>query len=395
MQTHRSLVRYLVVLSVDYLDLTNRKQCYHFMNIPFLDLKLPHDELREPLRAAFERVLDSGWYIQGNELKQFEKEFAEYCQTDHCIGVGNGLDALHLILRAYGIGEGDEVIVPSNTYIATWLAASYAGATPIPVEPDERTYNIDPARIETAITPRTRAIMVVHLYGQPADMDAINAIARKHNLKVIEDAAQAHGARYKGKRVGSLGDAAGFSFYPGKNLGAIGDGGAVTTNDAELAQKIRVLGNYGSQIKYHNEVKGYNSRLDELQAAFLREKLKKLDEWNDRRKVIAAEYLRQLKDCNFALPFVPAWADPVWHLFVVRSQQRESLQTYLQQQGIGTMIHYPIPPHLQLAYSESGYKQGDFSVAEVIHREVLSLPIGPHMNGVEKFVADCLKKWGG
>lgn len=350
--------------------------------IPFLDLSKPHIELRPQLDAAFERVLNSGWYIQGNELKQFEKEFASYCEAEHCIGVGNGLDALHLILRAYDIGEGDEVIVPSNTYIATWLAASYAGATPIPVEPDERTYNIDPARIEAAITSRTKAIIAVHLYGQPADMDAINVIARKHNLKVIEDAAQAHGARYKGKRVGTLGDAAGFSFYPGKNLGAIGDGGAVTTNDKVLAEKIRMLGNYGSSIKYHNEVKGYNSRLDELQAAFLREKLQKLDEWNTRRKVIASEYLSQLKDCNLVLPFVPEWADPVWHLFVVRSRQRESLQTHLQQQGIGTMIHYPIPPHLQQAYSELAYKQGDFPVAEAIHKEVLSLPIGPHLNEV-------------
>jgi len=346
----------------------------------FLDLKTPHIELREELEAAFDRTLNSGWYIQGNELKQFEKEFAEYCQVEHCIGVGNGLDALHLILRAYDIGEGDEVIVPSNTYIATWLAASYAGATPIPVEPDERTYNIDPARIEAAITSRTKAVIAVHLYGQPADMDAINIIARKHNLKVIEDAAQAHGARYKGKRVGSLGDAAGFSFYPGKNLGAIGDGGAVTTNDAELAQKIRVLGNYGSQIKYHNEVKGYNSRLDELQAAFLREKLQKLDEWNERRKVIAAEYLRKMEGCNLILPFVPEWADPVWHLFVIRSQQRGGLQKQLSDAGIFTMIHYPIPPHLQAAYSEIGYKQGDYPVAEVIHNEVLSLPIGPHLN---------------
>lgn len=360
-------------------------------SVPFLDLKSPHVELRPQLETAFERVLDSGWYIQGNELKQFEKEFASYCEADYCIGVGNGLDALHLILRAYNIGEGDEVIVPSNTYIATWLAASYAGATPIPVEPDERTYNIDPSRIEAAITPRTRAIMVVHLYGQPADMDAINVIARKHNLKVIEDAAQAHGARYKGKRVGTLGDAAGFSFYPGKNLGAIGDGGAVTTNDAEIAEKIRMLGNYGSSIKYHNEVKGYNSRLDELQAAFLREKLQKIDEWNDRRKVIAIEYLNQFKDCNLVLPYVPDWADPVWHLFVVRSQQRETLQVHLQQQGIGTMIHYPIPPHLQPAYSELGYKQGDFPIAEMIHNEVLSLPIGPHMNGTEKVVIDRIR----
>jgi dTDP-4-amino-4,6-dideoxygalactose transaminase len=353
------------------------------MNIPFLDLKSPHVELRDELREAFERVLDSGWYIQGNELKQFEKEFADYCEVEHCIGVGNGLDALHLILRAYGIGKDDEVIVPSNTYIATWLAASYADATPIPVEPDVRTYNLDPTKIEAEITSRTKAIIVVHLYGQPADMDSINAIAKKHNLKVIEDAAQAHGARYKGKRVGTLGDAAGFSFYPGKNLGAIGDGGAVTTNDAELAQRIRVLGNYGSQVKYHNEVKGYNSRLDELQAAFLRGKLKSLDEWNGRRKVIAAEYLSQLASSNLVLPYVPEWAEPVWHLFVVRTQMREVLQANLLQQGVNTMIHYPIPPHLQPAYAELNYMQGDFPIAEVIHREVLSLPIGPHLESAQ------------
>ena len=261
------------------------------MSIPFLDLRAPHEELRTELRETFERVLDSGWYILGEEVKQFELEFAAYCEANHCIGVGNGLEALHLILRGYGIGAGDEVIVPSNTYIATWLAASYAGATPIPVEPDERTYNINPVLIEAAITPRTKAIIAVHLYGQPADMDAINAVAKKYKLKVIEDAAQAHGARYKGKRVGNLGDAAGFSFYPGKNLGGIGDGGAVTTDDPVLADNIRVLCNYGSRIKYQNEVKGFNSRLDELQAAFLREKLKKLDDWNGRRKVIAAEYL--------------------------------------------------------------------------------------------------------
>lgn len=353
------------------------------MNIQFLDLKSPHDELRDELREAFDKVLDSGWYIQGAELKLFEQEFSAYCEVEHCIGVGNGLDALHLILRAYDIGKGDEVIVPSNTYIATWLAASYAGATPVPVEPDVRTYNIDPALIEAAITTRTKAIIAVHLYGQPADMDAINTIAKKYNLKVIEDAAQAHGARYKGKRVGSLGDAAGFSFYPGKNLGAIGDGGAVTTNDAELAKKIRVLGNYGSQVKYHNEVMGYNSRLDELQAAFLRVKLKKLDEWNERRKTIAAEYLSQMVGCNLVLPYLPEWANPVWHLFVARSQQRDALQANLQQKGIATMIHYPIPPHLQPAYAELKYQQGDFPIAENIHNEVLSFPIGPHIKNEE------------
>lgn len=353
------------------------------MNVQFLDLKLPHVELRDELQAAFDRVLDTGWYIQGNELKLFEKEFADYCEVEHCVGVGNGLDALHLILRAYGIGKGDEVIVPSNTYIATWLAASFVDATPIPVEPDIYTYNIDSAKIEAAITPCTKAIIVVHLYGQPADMDAINAIAKRNNLKVIEDAAQAHGARYKERRVGGLGDAAGFSFYPGKNLGAIGDGGAVTTNDAELAKKIRVLGNYGSQLKYHNEVKGYNSRLDELQAAFLRTKLKKLDAWNGRRKAIAADYLHQLSRSNLVLPHIPEWADPVWHLFVVRTQQREKIQESLLQLGVSTLIHYPIPPHLQPAYSDLNYKNGNFPISEMVHREVLSLPIGPHMSEAE------------
>lgn len=361
------------------------------MNIPFLDLKAPHEELRDELRDALERVLDSGWYIQGTECKKFEQEFAQYCQAEYCVGVGNGLDALHLILRGYGIGEGDEVIVPSNTYIATWLAASYAGATPIPVEPDERTYNLDPSRLESAITPRTKAIIAVHLYGQPADMDSINSIARRHDIKVIEDAAQAHGARYKGRRVGSLGDAAGFSFYPGKNLGTIGDGGAVTTNDATLAQRIRVLGNYGSQIKYHNDVKGYNSRLDELQAAFLHAKLPVLDAWNARRQAIAAMYLSHLDSSSLVLPHVPDWAEPVWHLFVVRSQQRDALQKQLGAAGVGTMIHYPIPPHLQPAYAELGYAPGDFPVAEGIHREVLSLPMGPHLGAASaaQVIAKC------
>ena len=353
------------------------------MNIPFLNLKEQHDELRSVLRVAFERVLDSGWYILGNEVKQFEHEFADYCDVKHCVGVGNGLEALHLILRAYGIGEGDEVIVPSNTYIATWLAASYAGAAPIPVEPDQRTYNMDPMLIEAAITPQTKAIIAVHLYGQPADMDAINLIGKKYNLKVIEDAAQAHGAHYKGKRVGTLSDAAGFSFYPGKNLGAIGDGGAVTTNDSDLADKVRVLCNYGSRVKYHNEVKGFNSRLDELQAAFLREKLKKLDGWNEQRKLVANNYLSALGNCGVVLPHIPEWADPVWHLFVVRSPNRGQLQKKLGDAGVGTMIHYPIPPHLQRAYAELDYSRGAFPIAEKIHAEILSLPIWPGMNSVQ------------
>ncbi|MBY0499339.1 MAG: DegT/DnrJ/EryC1/StrS family aminotransferase [Nitrosomonas sp.] len=365
------------------------------MNIPFLDLRAPHEELRAELREAFERVLDSGWYIQGDEVKQFEHEFAAFCEARYCVGVGNGLEALHLILRAYGIGEGDEVIVPSNTYIATWLAVSYAGARPIPVEPDKHTYNIDPALIEAAITPNTKAIIAVHLYGQPADMDAISAIAGKYHLKVIEDAAQAHGARYKGKRVGTLGDAAGFSFYPAKNIGALGDGGAVTTNDIDLADKVRVLSNYGSQVKYHNEVKGFNSRLDELQAAFLREKLKRLDEWNGRRKAVAADYLTEICDNKVVLPYIPEWANPVWHLFVVLHPQRDCLQKKLSECGIGTAIHYPIPPHLQGAYAELSYAMGSFPIAEKIHQEVLSLPIGPHMDKKQvQLVVDAVKELG-
>ena len=349
------------------------------MNIPFLDLKAPHYELREEMCEAFKRVLDSGFYILGNEVAQFEKEFASYCASNYCIGVGNGLDALHLILCAYGIGEGDEVIVPSNTYIATWLAASCAGAIPVPVEPDESTYNINPTRIEAAITPRTRAIIAVHLYGQPADMDAINAIGKKHGLKVIEDAAQAHGAKYKGRRVGSLGDAAGFSFYPGKNLGAIGDGGAITTNDADLAENVRLLGNYGSKTKYHNEVKGVNSRLDELQAAFLRVKLDKLDAWNIRRQTIAARYLDELKQSVLVLPFVPEWAEPVWHLFVVRSSKRDELQKSLADLGIATIIHYPIPPHLSAAYKDLYLEGHRYPLAQSLAESVLSIPIGPHL----------------
>jgi len=347
--------------------------------IPFLDLHAAYLELRAELDAAAQRVLASGWYILGAEVEAFEREFAAYCEVEHCVGVGNGLEALHLILRAYGIGPGDEVIVPANTYIATWLAVSYAGAKPVPVEPDARTYNVDPALIEAAITPATKAILPVHLYGQPAEMDPINAVAARYGLKVIEDAAQAHGARYRGRRVGGLGDAAGFSFYPGKNLGALGDGGAVVTKDAELAERVRVLRNYGSRVKYHNEVKGFNSRLDELQAALLRVKLPVLDEWNQRRRDAAARYLDGLAGSELGLPFAPEWAEPVWHLFVVRHPQRDELQRRLQQAGIGTMIHYPVPPHLQPAYAEWGYGAGAFPITEAIHREVLSLPMGPQL----------------
>lgn len=351
------------------------------LSVPFLNMKEPYQELREELDTAYQRVMDSGWYILGEEVDAFEQEFAAYVSAKHCIGVGNGLEALHLILRAAGIGEGDEVIVPANTYIATWLAVSYAGATPVSVEPVARTYNIDPERIEGAITSRTKAILAVHLYGQPADMDPINEIAARYGLKVFDDAAQAHGARYKGRRVGSLCDATGWSFYPGKNLGAFGDAGAVTTNDDQLAERLRILRNYGSQIKYYNEVKGFNSRLDPLQAAFLRVKLPYLDEWNDRRRQIAHLYLETLSEQSpLILPVAPDWAEPAWHVFVIRHTQRDQLQQYLKEQGVGTLIHYPVPPHLQTAYSELLISNGVFPITETIHREVLSLPIGPHLS---------------
>jgi len=361
--------------------------------IPFLDLRQTYLELKAELDSAFQRVMNSGWYIQGEELRAFESEFAEYCNVKYCIGVGNGLDALHLILRAMDIGAGDEVIVPSNTFIATWLAVSYAGATPVPVEPDETTYNIDPTRIEAAITQKTKAIMPVHLYGQPADMEPILEIADRYQLKVIEAAAQAHGARYKDKRVGGLGNAAGFSFYPGKNLGALGDGGAVTTNDPIIAEKVRSLGNYGSQKKYSHNVKGFNSRLDELQAALLRVKLRYLDEWNGRRRKIADQYLQKLVGHDYlTLPQVPPWADPVWHIFVVRTPERDRLQKYLADCGIQAMIHYPIPPHKQGAYRELFHLF--LPVSERIHKEVLSLPMDPMMNaGHVQCVRNVLEKY--
>src|SRR5215211_4747899 len=301
--------------------------------IPFLNMKAPYQELRAELDEAYQRVMTSGWYILGEEVEAFEQEFAAYCGVKHCIGVGNGLEALHLILRACDIEPGDEVIVPANTYIATWLAVSYAGARPVPVEPDERTYNLNPERIEEAITPKTRAIVVVHLYGQTAEMDAIHALARKYGLRVIEDAAQAHGACYQNRRAGSLGDAAGWSFYPGKNLGALGDAGAVTTEEDDLADKIRLLRNYGSKVKYHNQAKGYNSRLDEFQAAFLRVKLKHLNEWNTRRAHRARLYCELLQDTDLSLPFVAGHMEAAWHLFVVRTRRRESLRETLQANG--------------------------------------------------------------
>lgn len=345
--------------------------------VPFLDLQRLHSEIREPLQAAFQRVLDSGWFIMGPEVEAFEVEFAQYCGVNHCVSVGNGLDALHLLLRAYGIGEGDEVLVPSNTFIATWLAVSQCGAEPVPVEPSTDTHNIDPDALSAALTPRTRAIIPVHLYGQPADMDPINTFARQHGLTVIEDAAQAQGASYKGKRAGSLGNAAATSFYPGKNLGALGDGGAVLTNDVTIADKVRLLRNYGSHIKYQHEETGYNSRLDEMQAAFLRVKLNLLDDWNARRRAVADEYTAMLWDSGLGLPWVPDWTSPVWHLYVVRSSQRDALRTHLDQCGISTVIHYPIPPHRQTCYA--GYSDRNLPVAVALANEVLSLPISPFM----------------
>ncbi|MTV39973.1 DegT/DnrJ/EryC1/StrS family aminotransferase [Duganella radicis] len=354
------------------------------MSVPFLDLKAINLSQADELEAAFKRVLHSGWYILGAETSAFEANFAAYCDSQHGIGVANGLDAIFMILKAYGIGPGDEVIVPSNTFIATWLAVSDCGATPIPVEPAPDSFNIDPARVEAAITARTKAILVVHLYGQTADMDPLKALAAKHGLKLIEDAAQAHGARYRGGVAGQLGDAAAFSFYPGKNLGALGDGGAVTTNDAALAERIRTLRNYGSKVKYYNEVPGYNSRLDEVQSALLNVKLPKLDSDNARRRAIAAIYARELAGVpGLALPQVPEWAEPVWHVYVIRHARRDELAKALAGQGIGTIVHYPVPPHLQPAYADLGYKQGDFPLAEAIHREVLSLPMGPTMSDAD------------
>lgn len=366
------------------------------MTVPFLDFNAMHSSMRPALDAAYNRVLNSNSFILGKELELFESEFARYSETSHAIGVANGLDALFLVLKAMNIGAGDEVIVPSNTYIATWLAVSYAGATPVPVEPDPATFNLDASRIEVAITKRTKVIMPVHLYGQPSDMDAINHIAVKYDLKVIEDAAQAHGARYKGHRVGSLGDAAGFSFYPGKNLGALGDGGAITTSDDALAAKLRVLRNYGSERKYHNEVKGFNSRLDELQAAFLREKLKLLDGWNVQRRSVADRYRNALTGCGLVVPQVPDWAEPVWHLFVVRSTKRQAFMDALAERGIGTMIHYPVPPHRQGAYAELCLNEGSLPIAEAMHNEVISLPIWPQMSvgQVDKVIAACIAENG-
>jgi dTDP-4-amino-4,6-dideoxygalactose transaminase len=350
------------------------------MPVPFLDLKAINAATRAELLAAFERVLDSGWYILGQEVQAFEREFAAYCGAAHAVGVGNGLDALTLVLRAWDLGPGDEVIVPSNTYIATWLAVSHVGATPVPVEPDPVTMNIDPARIEAAITPRTRVILPVHLYGRPAELAPILDIARRHGLKVLEDGAQAQGAVYQGRRLGAHGDAVAWSFYPGKNLGALGDAGAITTNDAALDQRLRSLRNYGSQVKYHNDEPGYNSRLDEVQAALLRVKLPRLDADNAHRGAIAERYLQglaPLQALGLVLPTQPGTDTAVWHVFAVRHPQRDALARGLGQRGVSTVIHYPIAPHAQPAYAPLGIAADALPLARHIHAEVLSLPIGP------------------
>lgn len=348
--------------------------------IPFLDLGAAYAELREELDAAARGVMASSQFILGPEVSAFEEEFAAYCDTRHAIGVGSGLDALRLILLGYELGPGDEVLVPSNTFIATWLAVTQAGAIPVPVEPDLLTHNITAEAVEAAITSSTKAIMPVHLYGHPADMDAIVTLGRERGIPVIEDAAQAQGARYRGRRAGALGDAAGFSFYPGKNLGAMGDAGAVTTNDDGLAERVRMLRNYGSKVKYHHDVPGMNSRLDSIQAAALRVKLRHLDEWNERRRSLAARYIDGLGGVEgLVLPAPAEWAEPVWHLFVVRSRQRDTLQGRLSEAGVDTIIHYPIPPHRTGAYA-NGFAGVRLPVAERLADEVLSLPMGPHLS---------------
>lgn len=364
------------------------------MKIPFVSFLPMERELNDDLRATFDRVFKRSWYIEGVEDEAFEKAFAEYCGTKYCVGVGNGLDALMLALKALGIGSGDEVIVPSNTYIATALAVTYVGAKPVFVEPDIRTFNINPALIESAITPKTKAIMPVHLYGQPCDMDPIMAIAKKHGLKIVEDCAQAHGAIYKGKKIGTFGDAAGFSFYPGKNLGALGDAGATVTNDKALAEQVRALGNYGSDYKYHHIYKGCNSRLDELQAAFLAAKLPHLERMNVERRRIAQLYSEGIKNPKVITPYVMPDCTPVWHIYGIRCNEREALERHLNAKGVGTNKHYPIPMHMQGCYSDLGIKEGLLPIAEEISRTELSIPMYYGMKDDEvQYVVDAINEF--
>jgi len=351
------------------------------MRVPFLDLHAAYSELQSQIDAAIARVSQSGWYVLGPEVEAFERAYADHCGAASCVGLANGLDALHIGLLALGVGPGDEVIVPSNTYIATWLAVTQAGATVVPVEPDPSTHNLDPTLIEQAITQRTKAVLPVHLYGLPADMDPICAIAKRHGLAVLEDAAQAHGALYKGRKIGSHGDLVAWSFYPSKNLGAMGDAGGLTLKHDTLTDKVKALRNYGSARRYVNDMRGLNSRLDPMQAAVLGVKLNLLESWNQRRAETAEHYLKHLGNVKgLTLPAVPAWAESAWHLFVVRHPNRDRLQQALAERGIDTLIHYPIPPHLQQAYADMGWQQGAFPVAEQLAKEVLSLPIGPHIS---------------
>lgn len=357
--------------------------------IKFLDLQKINNQYNQELKEACSKVIDSGWYLQGEECKKFENEFAKYCETEHCVGVANGLEALTLILRAYKelgfLNDKDEIIVPSNTYIASILSISQNNLTPVLVEPDIDNYLLNPKKIEEKISSKTKAIMPVHLYGQTCQMDEIDSIAKKYNLKIVEDSAQSHGAYFDNKRCGNLGDASGFSFYPGKNLGALGDGGAVTTNDADLAKCIRALGNYGSHKKYENLYKGINSRLDEIQAAMLSVKLKYLDDEIKKRREIARYYLENIKN-SITLPTLRKEDNHVWHLFTVRVKNREEFQEYLTKNGIQTLIHYPIPPHKQLAYKE--WKNESYPISEKIHKEIISLPMSGvlDMESVDKIV---------
>jgi len=354
-----------------------------------------NEEIKAELLPSFENFIDKGWYILGDQVKQFEHDYANYCTTKYAVGVANGLDALIIALKTLNIGVGDEVIVPSNTYIASWLAVSYVGATPVPVEPRVETYNINPDLIEAAITPKTKAIMPVHLYGQCCEMDAIMHIAQKHNLFVVEDNAQSQGATYNGKVTGSFGHINGTSFYPGKNLGAYGDAGAITTNDVQLYNRSNVIRNYGSQKKYYNEIKGINSRLDELQAGFLSIKLKHLTKWSEQRNHIAALYNQQLSGVgDVVTPVLANGATSVYHLYVIRTNKRDALQQYLNENGVGTLIHYPLPPHLQEAYQELGYKKGDFPLAETIADTCISLPMFPGLTDEQvKQVCDTIKQF--
>lgn len=365
------------------------------MEVPFVSFLPMERELNSELRGAFDRVFNSSWYIHGKEDDAFEKAFAEYCGTKYCVGVGNGLDALMLILKALDIGEGDEVIIPSDTYIATALAVTYVGAKVVFVEPDIRTFNIDPNLIEAAITPKTKVIMPVHLYGQACDMDPIMKVAEKYNLYVVEDCAQAHGATYKGKKVGTFGIASGYSFYPGKNLGALGDAGAVVTDNETVAKKVRALGNYGSDYKYHHILKGSNSRLDELQAAFLAAKLPHLDRMNENRRMIANRYLTEITNPEVILPTVLPECVPVWHIFGIRCERREELEKMLNEKGIGTNKHYPIPMHLQECYKDLNYKKGDFPLAEKVSSTELSIPMYYGMTDEEiGYVINTINEFG-